>query len=204
MESDSSQEGVIERLIELLGRLPGLGARSAERLAHHMLKAPAEETLALADAIRAIKERIGYCTQCHHLTDAGQPLCHICRDPRRDQSVICVVEQPRDLLALDRSGSYRGLYHVLLGRLSPLHGMGPEQLRLQTLVDRVVNNGVKEVILATNPNLEGDATAVLISQRLENFDIVITKLARGLPSGGFLEFANREMLADAMAGRRPY
>jgi recombination protein RecR len=199
-----SHEGVVERLIELLGRLPGVGAKSAERLAHHLLKTSAEEALALAEAIRAVKERMGYCSQCHHLTEAGLELCQICRDPRRDSSVICVVEQPRDLMAMDRSGSYRGLYHVLLGRLSPLSGQGPDQLMLETLVERVRTTGVKEVILATNPNLEGDATAMLISQRLENLGILVTKLARGLPSGGFLEFANREMLADAMSGRRRF
>lgn len=202
--SDGSHEGLVERLIELLGRLPGVGSKSAERLAHHLLKSPAEDVLELAEAIRAVKERMGYCSQCHHLTEAGQPLCQICRDPRRDTSVICVVEQPRDLMALDRSGSYRGLYHVLLGRLSPLSGQGPDQLMLDTLVNRVTATGVKEVILATNPNLEGDATAMLISQRLENLGILVTKLARGLPSGGFLEFANREMLADAMSGRRKF
>lgn len=202
--SDGSNEGLVERLIELLGRLPGVGSKSAERLAHHLLKSSAVDVLELAEAIRAVKERMGYCSQCHHLTEAGQPLCQICRDPRRDTSVICVVEQPRDLMALDRSGSYRGLYHVLLGRLSPLSGQGPDQLMLETLVNRVTATGVKEVILATNPNLEGDATAMLISQRLENLGILVTKLARGLPSGGFLEFANREMLADAMSGRRKF
>lgn len=199
-----TQEGVVERLIELLGRLPGIGAKSAERLAHHLLKSSAEDALALADAIRAVKERMGYCTQCHHLTEAGRPLCPICSDARRDSAVICVVEQPRDLMALERSGSFRGLYHVLLGRLSPLSGVGPDQLTLESLVNRVQTTAVREVILATNPNLEGDATAMLVAQRLEQFEVQVTKLARGLPSGGFLEFANREMLADAVNGRRSF
>lgn len=204
--SQDLHDGVVERLIELLGRLPGLGAKSAERLAHHLLKSPAEDALALADAIRAVKERIGFCSQCNHLTEAGQPLCQICRDPRRDSTVICVVEQSRDLMALDRSGSYRGLYHVLLGRLSPLSGQGPDHLRVDSLIGRIQANGVREVILATNPNLEGDATAMLIAQRLESLEteVLVTKLARGLPSGGFLEFANKEMLADAMFGRRQF
>lgn len=199
-----SQEGVIELLIERLGRLPGIGAKSAERLAHHLLKSPAEEVLALAESLRAIKERVGFCTRCHYLTDAGNELCVICRDPRRDGSVICVVEQPRDLMALERSGCYRGTYHVLLGRLAPLSGVGPDQLTIDSLLSRVRNSEVREVILATNPNLEGDATAMLVSQRLEECGIEVTKLARGLPSGGFLEFANKEMLADAVLGRRKY
>ncbi|MCY2935982.1 MAG: recombination mediator RecR [Planctomycetota bacterium] len=199
-----TQDGVVERLIDLLGRLPGIGAKSAERLAHHLLKSSVEDALALAEAIRAVKERMGYCLQCHHLTEAGRPKCPICDDARRDPTVICVVEQPRDLMALERSGSFRGLYHVLLGRLSPLSGVGPEQLTIDSLVRRVQETGVREVILATNPNLEGDATAMLVSQRLELLDVVVTKLARGLQSGGFLEFANKEMLADAVSGRRKF
>ena len=199
-----TQDGVVERLIDLLGRLPGIGAKSAERLAHHLLKTSVEDALALAEAIRAVKERMGYCLQCHHLTEAGRPKCPICDDARRDPTVICVVEQPRDLMALERSGSFRGLYHVLLGRLSPLSGVGPEQLTIDSLVRRVQETGVREVILATNPNLEGDATAMLVSQRLELLDVVVTKLARGLQSGGFLEFANKEMLADAVSGRRKF
>lgn len=199
-----TQDGVVERLIDLLGRLPGIGAKSAERLAHHLLRTSVEDALALAEAIRAVKERMGYCLQCHHLTEAGRPKCPICDDARRDPSVICVVEQPRDLMALERSGSFRGLYHVLLGRLSPLSGVGPEQLTIDSLVRRVQETGVREVILATNPNLEGDATAMLVSQRLELLDVVVTKLARGLQSGGFLEFANKEMLADAVSGRRKF
>ncbi|RLT12913.1 MAG: recombination protein RecR [Planctomycetota bacterium] len=194
----------MERLIDLLGRLPGIGAKSAERLAHHLLRTSVEDALALAEAIRAVKERMGYCLQCHHLTEAGRPKCPICDDARRDPTVICVVEQPRDLMALERSGSFRGLYHVLLGRLSPLSGVGPEQLTIDSLVRRVQETGVREVILATNPNLEGDATAMLVSQRLELLDVVVTKLARGLQSGGFLEFANKEMLADAVSGRRKF
>ncbi|MEI7922747.1 MAG: recombination mediator RecR [Planctomycetota bacterium] len=199
-----TQDGVVERLIDLLGRLPGIGAKSAERLAHHLLRSSVEDALALAEAIRAVKERMGYCLQCHHLTEAGRPKCPICDDARRDPTVICVVEQPRDLMALERSGSFRGLYHVLLGRLSPLSGVGPEQLTIDSLVRRVQETGVREVILATNPNLEGDATAMLVSQRLELLDVVVTKLARGLQSGGFLEFANKEMLADAVSGRRKF
>jgi len=199
-----TQDGVVERLIDLLGRLPGIGAKSAERLAHHLLRTSVEDALALAEAIRAVKERMGYCLQCHHLTEAGRPKCPICDDARRDPTVICVVEQPRDLMALERSGSFRGLYHVLLGRLSPLSGVGPEQLTIDSLVRRVQETGVREVILATNPNLEGDATAMLVSQRLELLDVVVTKLARGLQSGGFLEFANKEMLADAVSGRRKF
>lgn len=202
--SDEAHEGVVERLIGHLGKLPGIGPKSAERLAHHLLKSPAEDVLALAESIRSVKERVGFCRNCHFLTESGEPACAICRDGRRDTSVICVVEQPRDLMALERSGCFRGLYHVLLGRLAPLSGVGPDQLTIDSLVRRVSAGGVKEVILATNPNLEGDATAMLVSQRLEDFDVIVTKLARGLPSGGFLEFANKEMLADAVLGRKQY
>lgn len=196
--------GAVDRLIDAFGRLPGVGAKSAERLAHHLLKCPAEEALALADAIRDIRDRVRHCQVCFHLTDSDQPLCEICRDPKRDPSLVCVVEQPRDLLALEKAGTYRGVYHVLLGRLAPLHGMGPEQLTLDALEARVRSGSVSELIMATNPNLEGDGTALLVANRLADTGVPITRLARGLASGSVLEFANKEMLADAINGRQRF
>ncbi len=197
--------GAVDRLVTALGRLPGIGAKSAERLAHHLVKCPPEEALALADAIRDAKDQIRHCEVCYHLTEAENPKCSICRDRRRDAAVICVVEQPRDLLALEKAGTYHGVYHVLLGRLAPLQGIGPDQLTIGGLVKRVRDGGILEVILATNPNLEGDGTAMLVANSLEEYpDVKITKLARGLASGSVLEFANKEMLADALSGRQPY
>lgn len=196
--------GALDRLTEAFGRLPGVGAKTAERLAHHILKCPPEEALALAEAIRNVKERVRHCQTCFHLTEADEPLCAICRDPNRDPAVVCVVEQPRDLMALERAGSYRGVYHVLLGRLAPLQGMGPEQMTLDALESRVRSAGVREVILATNPNLEGDGTALLVANRLADSGVPITRLARGLASGSVLEFANREMLSDAISGRQRF
>jgi recombination protein RecR len=194
----------LDRLTEAFGRLPGVGAKTAERLAHHILKCPAEEALALAEAIRDAKDRVRHCRVCFHLTESDQPLCAVCRDARRDAATVCVVEQPRDLMALERAGTYRGVYHVLLGRLAPLQGMGPEQLTLDALDARVRAGGVAEVILATNPNLEGDGTAQLVATRLADTGVPVTRLARGLASGSTLEFANREMLADAINGRHRF
>ena len=199
-----SSAAALERLIEAFGRLPGLGAKSAERLAYHLIKAPPEEALALAEAIRGVKESVRYCEVCYHLTEAESPLCFVCRDPRRDQSVVCVVEQSRDLVALEKSGTFGGVYHVLLGRLAPLQGIGPDQLTLDALERRVRQGTIRELIMATNPNLEGDGTALLVANRLADTDIAITRLARGLASGSVLEFANKEMLADALSGRQKF
>lgn len=194
----------LDRLTTTLGRLPGIGAKSAERLAHHLLKCPVDEALDLAEAIRAAKEQVRHCERCYHLTEVEQPLCAICRDERRDASLVCVVEQSRDLLAVEKSGSYPGVYHVLLGRLAPLQGMGPDQLTIAALEARVREGGVREIIMATNPNLEGDGTALFIAQRLQEERVQITRLARGLASGSTLEFASRDMLADALTGRQPF
>lgn len=201
---DGSMTTVLERLVTALGRLPGIGAKSADRLAHHLLKCPPEEALALADAIRDAKDRIRHCARCFHLTDSEHELCAICRDPSRDQGLICVVETPRDLLAIERAGSYRGVYHVLLGSLAPLRGLGPDQLTVEALASRVADGEVRELILATNPTLEGDGTAMLVAGRLADSGVPITRLARGLASGGSLEFANKEMLADALTGRQRF
>ena len=194
----------LDRLIAELGRLPGVGAKSAERLAHHLLKAPPDEALALAEAIREVKERVHHCRTCFHLTDAEEDLCTICRDDSRDAGLVCVVEQSRDLMALERAGTYRGVYHVLLGRLAPLQGIGPDQITVDALEARVRAGGVREVIMATNPNLEGDGTALLVATRLADTGVPVTRLARGLASGSVLEFANREMLADALSGRQRF
>jgi len=156
----------------------------------------------LAEALRGIKENVHSCRQCFNLTEGE--LCELCRNPRRDSSIICVVEQPRDLAALERAGTYRGLYHVLQGRLAPLENIGPENLTVDSLLQRVQKGGVKEVIMATNPTLEGDGTALFISNLLAPTGVTVTRLARGLPSGSVLEFANSQMLADALEGRRGF
>jgi recombination protein RecR len=198
----AEQLGVIARLSQELGKLPGIGPKTAERLTHHLLAADRQQVLDLANALRAIKEQVGRCRQCCNLTEGE--LCNICRDPQRDAGLICVVEQPRDLAALERAASYRGLYHVLHGRLAPLENIGPEQLTVDELLRRVQRGGVREVIMATNPTLEGDGTALYISSLLSSNGVRMTRLARGLPSGSVLEFANNQMLADALEGRRAF
>jgi recombination protein RecR len=194
--------GAIARLIQEFSKLPGIGPKTAERLTHYLLAADRRQALALADAVRAIKEQVHPCRQCHNLTEGE--LCSICADAQRDPTVICVVEQPRDLAAVERAGTYRGLYHVLGGRLAPLENVGPEQLTVDSLLRRVQQGQVREIIMATNPTLEGDGTALYISNLLEGTGVKITRLARGLPSGSVLEFANSQMLADALEGRRAF
>ncbi len=203
-ETGDRSRGLIERLTRALETLPGIGSKSAERLAHHLLKCPIEEALELSAVIEEARRRIQHCQQCFHLTESEEPLCAICRDPRRDPSLVCVVENPRDLLALERSGVFQGVYHVLLGSLAPLQGIGPEQLTLDALEQRVRGGQIREVILATNPTLEGDGTALLVTRRLAPLDVRVTRLARGLASGGTLEFANKDMVSDAFEGRHPY
>jgi recombination protein RecR len=193
--------GPIDRLAQELGRLPGIGPKTAERLTHHLL-AHRDEAVALAEALRAIQEQVRRCRQCCNLC-TGE-VCGLCADPGRDATTICVVEQPRDVAALERAGTYRGLYHVLHGRLAPLDNLGPEQLTADGLLRRVRQGGVKEVIMATNPTLEGDGTALYLSTLLAGSGVQITRLARGLPSGSVLEFANSQMLADALDGRRTF
>jgi recombination protein RecR len=202
--SGSGYSAVVDRLIAALGRLPGIGAKSAERLAHHLVRCPAEQALELAEAIGAARQQIRHCQVCFHLTEADEPVCAICRNPRRDHATVCVVEQSRDLMALEKAGTFQGVYHVLLGRLAPLSGQGPDQLTIDALVARVESGTIRELILATNPNLEGDGTCLLIADRLGKSAVRITRLARGLASGSTLEFANRDMLADAFAGRQPF
>jgi len=194
--------GAIGRLWRELQRLPGLGPKSAERITHYLLAADATQTLALADALRDLKEKVHSCRQCYNMTEGE--LCEVCCDPKRDVSILCVVEQARDVLFLEKAGVYRGLYHVLGGRLAPLDGIGPEHLTLEALMQRVKMGGVHEVILATNPTLEGDGTALYVSNLLAASGVKISRLARGLPSGSVLEFANSQMLADALEGRRGF
>lgn len=190
----------VATLIEQLARLPGIGNKSAERLAYHILRMHHSEALTLADAIRHTKENVRYCSICSNLSEGER--CTICQDPKRDVTRICVVEQPRDLMALEQAGIYRGLYHVLLGRIAPLDGIGPEHLTVDKLVERVRNSDVKEVIMATNPNTEGDGTALYISNLLADCDVEFTRLARGVTTGSVLEHTNKEILADALSGRQ--
>jgi recombination protein RecR len=190
---------LVDNLIAQLSRLPGIGTRTAQRLAFHLLRISKEEAFALADAIREVKERIGFCRECGNLTE--EELCTICLDARRDRSVICVVEQPADLLSLERTHEFRGVYHVLGGALSPLDGIEPKDLRIDELVQRVERNGVAEVVLATNPNMTGEATAAYLADRLRDRTRV-TRLASGLPVGGDLEYADEVTLGRALSGRR--
>lgn len=196
----STLAGPVGELVEQLGRLPGIGKKTAERLAYHLLRVHASEALALADAIRRVRESVRYCQQCFNLAESE--LCPICLDARRDVSRLAIVEQPRDLMALEQSGAYRGLYHVLLGRIAPLDGIGPDQLTIEPLIDRVRTGNFSEIIMATNPNVEGDGTALYISNLLSEFPVDITRLARGVTSGSVLEFTNKEILADALSGRQ--
>ena len=192
----------VGRLIDEFNRLPGIGRKSAERPTNHILACRPAEANALADAIRAVKNNVHKCSQCFNLTE--NETCDLCNDARRDGTVVCVVEQPRDVVALEASGAFTGRYHVLGGRIAPLEGVGPENLTINQLVRRVRRDGVREIVMATNPTLEGDGTALFITNLLENDDVKITRLARGIASGSVLEFANREMLADALKGRQSF
>lgn len=192
----------VARVIEEFSKLPGIGRKSAERLTYHILRVPKSEAVGLADAIRNVRENVRYCKACYNL--AEDELCTICQDPRRDQTTLCIVEQPRDLMSLEQSGVYRGLYHVLLGRIAPLEGMGPDQLTLEALVERVRTGTFREIIMATNPTVEGDGTALHISNLLAEYNVPITRLARGITTGSILEYTNKEILADALTGRQKF
>lgn len=192
----------VARVIEEFAKLPGIGKKSAERLAYHILRVHKSEALALADAIQSVRENVHYCKTCFNLSE--DELCSVCRDPKRDPTLLCVVEQPRDLISLEQSGAYRGLYHVLLGRIAPLEGIGPDQLTIEALVERVRVGQFKEVIMATNPTVEGDGTALHISNWLADFSSDVTRLARGVTAGSILEYTNKEVLADAMSGRQRF
>jgi recombination protein RecR len=189
----------VDNLVAQLTRLPGVGQRTAQRLAFHILRSSTEEALALAESIEEVKERVRFCRECGNLTE--EEVCAICQDTRRDHALICVVEQPADLISVERTAEYRGLYHVLGGALSPIDGVEPADLRIDELLQRVERNGVAEVVLATNPNMTGEATAAFLADRLRG-RVRVTRLASGLPVGGDLEYADEVTLGRALAGRR--
>jgi recombination protein RecR len=190
----------VERLITELSKLPSIGPKSAQRIAFHVIRSRADDAYGLAEALKEVKERIKPCRRCFNLTESDE--CEICRDPRRDETVICAVEDPYDIGPIDRTGEYRGLYHVLGGSLSPLDGIEADDLRISELVERVKNEGTKEIVVATNPNTTGEATALYIAQEVEDLPVRVTALASGLPVGGDLEYADEVTLGRAFAGRR--
>ncbi|MFZ4514845.1 MAG: recombination mediator RecR [Acidimicrobiia bacterium] len=193
-------EGPIQTLIDELGRLPGVGPKSAQRIAFHLLKVPTEDTRRLADAITDAKARVTWCGRCFNLADGD--FCAICRDERRDTAVLCIVEEPRDVVAIERTQEFKGRYHVLQGAISPIEGVGPEQLRIRELLARISEEGTDEVILATNPNIEGEATAMYLVRLLKPLGVKVTRIASGLPVGGDLEYADEITLGRALEGRR--
>jgi len=190
----------VARLIDALQRLPGIGPRTAQRLTFFLLKRPVEEVRELADSLLSVKSDIVHCSRCFNVTDTDP--CRICADPARDARLLCVVEEPNDLLALERTGEFRGRYHVLLGALSPLDGIGPEDLKMRELLQRLEQEPAEEVILATNPNVEGEATAIYLAKLLRPFGMRLTRIARGLPVGGDLEYADQVTLSKALEGRK--
>jgi recombination protein RecR len=192
--------GPVQDLIDELGRLPGVGPKSAQRIAFHLLKVDKEEALRLARAVTEVKERTSLCTRCFNVAEAE--LCSLCTDPRRDPSVVCVVEDPRDIVAVEKTGEFRGRYHVLQGAINPIEGIGPDQLRVRELLARIEPEGIGEAILCTNPNLEGEATAMYLARLLKPLGVRVTRIASGLPVGGDLEYADELTLGRALEGRR--
>jgi recombination protein RecR len=192
-------EGAIQDLIDALGRLPGIGPKSAQRIAFHILQADSEIADSLVDAVRTVKERVKFCTECGNVSEEGQ--CRICRDPRRDPSKICVVEESKDVIAIERTREFRGKYHVLGGAISPIDGIGPDQLRIRELMQRLADSTITEIILATDPNLEGEATATYLARLIKPMGISVSRLASGLPVGGDLEYADEVTLGRAFEGR---
>jgi len=191
---------LVQELIDEFGRLPGIGPKSAQRIAFYLLKLPREDALRLASVIVEAKDKVSFCRRCFNVAEGEE--CEICRDPRRDTSLVCVVEEPRDIVALEKTQDYRGRYHVLQGAINPIEGIGPEQLRVRELLQRLADENIAEVILCTNPNLEGDATAMYLSRQLRPLGIRVTRLASGLPVGGDLEYADELTLGRALEGRR--
>ncbi|OHB71594.1 MAG: recombination protein RecR [Planctomycetes bacterium RBG_16_43_13] len=190
----------LQRLLYELAKMPGIGEKTAERLAFYILNIPKDEALQLADAIKDVKESIRNCSICYNISENNP--CEICSSESRDRNIVCVVEQSKDLWAVEKSGTYRGLYHILQGRISPLDGIGPGDLTVSNFIDRVKKNTFKEIILATNPNTEGDATAYYIQKQIQHMPIKITRIAKGVPAGSSLEYANKTVLSDAISGRR--
>jgi recombination protein RecR len=195
-----SRPDPLTRLIEQLQRLPGIGAKSAQRLAFHILKAPREDVDRLSDAMREVKERVTYCSVCNNITDTDP--CFFCTSPGRDPRMICVVEEPENVTAVEKTRDFKGRYHVLMGALSPLHGVGPDDLKIKGLLGRVAGGGVEEVILATNPNVEGEATAIYLAKLLKPLGVRVTRIAMGVPVGSDLEYADEVTMHKAMEGRR--
>ena len=194
--------GAVQDLIDELGRLPGIGPKSAQRIAFHLLKIPREDALRLAEAIGAAKERVRFCERCFNFAESE--LCEICADDRRDAHVVCVVEESRDIVAVERTREFRGRYHVLQGAISPIEGIGPDQLKVKELLERLEPEGITEVILCTNPNIEGEATAMYLGRLLTPLGITVTRIASGLPVGGDLEYADELTLGRALEGRRSF
>jgi recombination protein RecR len=192
--------GLVQELIDELGRLPGIGPKSAQRIAFHLLKLPKEDALRLARVIAEVKDKVAFCSRCFNV--AQGELCDICLDERRDPTILCVVEDARDIAALEKTQDFRGRYHVLQGAINPIEGMGPDQLRIRELIRRLGDEDIAEIILCTNPNLEGDATAMYLSRQLRPLGIRVTRLASGLPVGGDLEYADELTLGRALEGRR--
>ena len=192
--------GPVQDLIDELGRLPGIGPKSAQRIAFHLLKSPTQDALRLARAITVVKERVTFCPTCFNIAEGDR--CGICADERRESGVVCVVEEPRDIIAVEKTGEFRGRYHVLQGAISPIEGIGPDQLRVKELLARIEPEGITEVILCTNPNIEGEATAMYLGRLLKPLDIRVTRIASGLPVGGDLEYADELTLGRALEGRR--
>jgi recombination protein RecR len=190
----------VQQMIQEFAKLPGIGPKSAERIAYYLLRIGKDEAMALADAIRNVKENVRYCVDCYNLSESEY--CDICRDSGRDRSLLCIVEQPRDLVVIEQTGKYNGLYHVLLGRVAPLDKVEIDLLSLEPLIKRIKKGTFKEIIMGTNPTVEGDGTALYITNRLSDFPIKITRLARGITTGNELQFANKEMLADAISHRQ--
>ena len=199
-ENISGASPSLSRLIQELNRLPGIGPKSAQRLAYYIIRLPDDDAYALADAVTSVKQNIVFCEECQNLTDASP--CQVCSDPHRDRTTICVVEDPLDVLAMERTRSYRGLYHVLHGVISPINGIGPDQLKLKELFNRLTRDDVAEMVVATNPTLEGEATAMYIRRHQSQGNIKITHLARGLPVGGSLEYTDETTLTRAFQGRQ--
>ena len=199
-ENISGASPSLSRLVQELNRLPGIGPKSAQRLAYYIIRLPDEDAYALADAVTSVKQNIVFCEECQNLTDASP--CQVCSDPRRDRTTICVVEDPLDVLAMERTRSYRGLYHVLHGLISPINGIGPDELKLKELFNRLMRDDISEMVVATNPTLEGEATAMYIRRHQSREDIKITHLARGLPVGGSLEYTDETTLTRAFQGRQ--
>ena len=190
----------VQVLIDELGRMPGVGPKSAQRIAFHLLKIPAEDAKRLAHAILDAKERVSWCRRCFNISEGE--LCGFCSDDTRDSTLLCVVEDPRDIVAVERTAEFRGRYHVLQGAISPIEGVGPDQLRIRELLARIADEGVQEVILATNPNIEGEATAMYLARLLKSVELKVTRIASGLPVGGDLEYADEITLGRAIEGRR--